>query len=623
MKGYLTEPCGPKTASEPARASFSPVRFRRGVAFAAAALTCALGCTATITDDRGSNAGAPNGASGGSNVASGGSNASSGGKGTVGNGGTGPGGSAGGTTNNANGGSTSPSAGTTSTDPPPVGGELSNCATPGPQLIRRLNKEQFRNTLVAAFNNDQSVPQTDVIANPYDLYFHVDADSQVIRDLDAGLLMDYADEVADWAVTNNKLGTFNSCTTVDDNCAKNFISAAALKLMREPLPNDRLQAYITAFKTETAFKDAATLVLSAMIQSPYTLYRREIGTSDSGAFKLSQYDIASELAYFLTDSPPDQQLLADAQANKLTTQAAIDSHAARLLQTPAAKAAMKRFVEGWLEVEKLRVKTKETKVYDLTMDMREAMIAETTDTFVDAFNNGGDVAKLFTTQDTFVNQSLAQFYGLNGGGSTSTKVSLAGTKRATGLLGNAAFLTAHAQPENSSPTQRGIVVRGRLLCQAIPPVPQGLNTALAAPGVAKTNRERYAMHSQNQPCNGCHKVLDPAGLVFENYDGFGRYRDNENGVAIDASGGLVGIPDGDITLNGVQSLNDFLSKSDTVRACLVRYWSYYAHGRDNWTDKKCNDDSVRREAAANGYTLKSVLMGILHAPSFTRRVKSL
>lgn len=506
------------------------------------------------------------------------------------------------------------------TEPPPVGGELSNCATPGPQLIRRLNKEQFRNTLVAAFNNDQSVPQTDVIANPYDLYFHVDADSQVIRDLDAGLLMDYADEVADWAVTNNKLGSFASCTTVDDNCGKQLINAAALKLMREPLPDARVQEYLKAFKTETTFKDAATLVVSAMIQSPYTLYRREIGASDSGAFKLSQYEIASELAYFLTDSPPDSQLLDAAKNNQLTTAQAIDSQAARLLQTPAAKATMKRFVEGWLEIEKLRVKTKETKVYDLTMEMREAMIAETTDTFIDAFNTGGDVAKLFTTKETVASQSLAGFYGLKLEGS---KVKLDGSNRASGLLGNAAFLTAHAQPENSSPTQRGIVVRGRLLCQAIPPVPQGLNTALAAPGVAKTNRERYAMHSANQPCNGCHKVLDPAGLVFENYDGFGRYRDNENGVAIDASGGLVGIPDGDITLNGAQSLNDFLSKSDTVRACLVRYWSYYAHGRDNWTDKKCNDDSVRREAASKGYTLQSVLMGILHAPSFTRRVKSL
>jgi hypothetical protein len=510
----------------------------------------------------------------------------------------------------------------TNLPPPPVGGELANCATPGPQLIRRLNKEQFRNTLVAAFNNDQGVPQTDVIANPYDLYFHVDADSQVVRDLDAGLLMDYADEVADWAVTNNKLGSFASCTTVDDNCGRQFINAAALKLAREPLPDARMTEYLKYFKGEATFKDAATFVLSAMIQSPYLLYRREIGAADSGAFKLTQYEIASELAYFLTDSPPDSQLLDAAKNNQLTTQQNIDSQAARLLQTPAAKAAMRRFVEGWLEIEKLRVKTKETKVFDLTADMREAMIAETTDTFIDAFDNGGDVAKLFTTQDTFVNQSLAQFYGLSGGGSTSTKVSLAGTKRATGLLGNAAFLTAHAQPENSSPTQRGIVVRGRLLCQTIPPVPQGLNTALAAPGATKTNRERYAMHSANEPCKSCHKVLDPGGLVFENYDGFGRYRDNENGVSIDASGGLVGIPDGDVTLNGVQSLNEYLSKSDTVRACLVRYWSYYAHGRDNWTDKKCNDDSVRREAASNGYTLKSVLMGILHAPSFTRRVQA-
>jgi hypothetical protein len=74
-------------------------------------------------------------------------------------------------------------------------------------------------------------------------------------------------------------------------------------------------------------------------------------------------------------------------------------------------------------------------------------------------------------------------------------------------------------------------------------------------------------------------------------------------------------------LDGVESLLAYLTAGDRARACTVRYWSYYAHGRDNWQEKKCNDDQVRRDAQANGYTLKSILMGILHAPSFTGRVQ--
>ncbi|HET9955816.1 MAG TPA: DUF1592 domain-containing protein, partial [Polyangiaceae bacterium] len=468
-------------------------------------------------------------------------------------------------------------------------------------------------------------PTTDVIANPYTLKFHVDADAQVIRDLDAGLLADYADEVADWAVQGNKLNAFASCQSVDDNCGGQLISSLGLKLMREDLPasSERAKPYLALFKAEASFKDAAAAVLSAMLQSPFFLYRREIGTADAGAFKLTPYEIASQLSYFLTDSPPDSQLLDAAKNGQLSTQQQIDTQAARLLQTPQAKVTLRQFVEGWLDIDVLRVKTKDNKVVDLTPQMREAMLAETTETFLDAFFNGGDLGKLLTSTDTFVNQDLGKFYGVNGANSTTpSKVSLAGSNRPPGILGHAAFLTAHAQPENSSPLQRGLTIRGRLLCESIPPVPQGLNTALAAPGATKTNRERFEVHSKQEPCATCHKVFDPVGFAFENYDGFGRYRSNENGVNINATGVLAGMPEGDVALNGPQPLVDYLSKSDKVRACLVRYWSYYAHGRDNWTEKKCNDDSVRREAAANGNTLKSVLMGILHAPSFTRRVNS-
>jgi hypothetical protein len=200
-------------------------------------------------------------------------------------------------------------------------------------------------------------------------------------------------------------------------------------------------------------------------------------------------------------------------------------------------------------------------------------------------------------------------------------VELAGTQRAPGLLGQAGFLTAHAQPENSSPTQRGRFIRERFLCEPIPEMPTDLDTNLASGANFTTNRERYQMHQDDPTCRGCHAEFDPVGFVFEHYDGFGRYRDQEKGAAIDATGALTGLPSGDVTLDGVQSLVDVLVKEDRVRACLVRYWSYYAHGRDNWAEKKCNDDSVRREAMAGNYTLLSVLSGLLHAPTFTRRVQ--
>ena len=90
---------------------------------------------------------------------------------------------------------------------------------------------------------------------------------------------------------------------------------------------------------------------------------------------------------------------------------------------------------------------------------------------------------------------------------------------------------------------------------------------------------------------------------------------------MDATGVLSMSGADDVPLDGLQSLIDYLAQSDVVRSCLVRYWTYYAHGRDEWAQKQCNHDSIRTEAGSKNYTLRSVLNGIVHAPHFTRRVK--
>jgi hypothetical protein len=358
-----------------------------------------------------------------------------------------------------------------------------------------------------------------------------------------------------------------------------------------------------------------------MLQSPYLLYRRELGTADAGRFALTPYEIASELSYFLVDSAPDDALLDAAANGGLDTRDEVDAQALRLLGGPAAKAPVARFATGWLELDGLLNKAKDDATLMLTPPLRSAMLTEAAELFTSMFATGGDVTTLLTASYTYADAELAAFYGLPSPGAGFQRVDLSGTQRAPGLLGQAGILTAHAQPENSSPTQRGRFIRERFLCEQIPEMPTDLDTNLASGANFTTNRERYEMHADDPACRGCHAEFDPVGFVFEHYDGFGRYRDQEKGAPIDATGLLAGTPSGDIPLDGVESLVSYLAGEDRVRACLVRYWSYYAHGRDNWADKKCNDDSVRREAMAGNYTLLSVLTGLLHAPTFTRRVQ--
>lgn len=503
---------------------------------------------------------------------------------------------------------------------PPPGAELSNCTTPGPRQIRRLSPVQYQRTLQAIFN-DPSVPHEDVLSLPSVLGFHVDADAAVVRDLDGELLMNYAESVADWAVENGKISQFTSCTNAQAQCQTEFIQKLGEKAHREPLSQDMVNTYLPLFTAETTFEDGARAVLSAMLQSPYTIYRRELGVQQGNEFVLTPYEVASQLSYLITDGPPDAQLYEAAKNGQLSTSEQLLAQADRLLATDTASETLANFVEGWLEVDKLTSKAKTESILPLPDELRQSMIGETQQLFINTFKEGGSFADLFNADYTYIDQRLASHYGMGGGGGESfTRADLSGTDRATGVLGHASFLTTHALSDNSSPVQRAKIVIERLVCSTLPPVPQGLDTSLDTTTQFKTNRERYEAHRSVEPCKTCHATIDPIGYTFENYDGFGRYRTQENGIDIDASGEITQIAPGNVALDGLNSLSQALSASPEAQACLVRYWSYYAYGTDTWANIECNRDNVIRYAQAQNFSLKSVLQGVIQGPNFSRRV---
>ncbi len=508
----------------------------------------------------------------------------------------------------------------TGTDPSVPATPLSDCDTPGPRLIRRLTREQYENTLRDLMGD--GFPVEEVLSDPVVMGFHVDADAPLVSDLTAELLMNYAERVAAWTIENQSW-RLASCNTHDQACHEQVIKQFGRRAFRQDPTPEQLQTYLQLFAAEPSFEAGLHVVVSTMLQSPYLLYRRELGEPDPDnpdQFRLTPYEIASELSYMLTDSPPDDQLLDTAAQGRLSTREEIDQAAESLLSREEAKLGLAKFVHGWLDEDNLLKKAKDPNVYDLSESMRQAMLDETSHFFLELFQTGGTIGELYSADFTMLNQPLAEFYGLGGvGGDAFTRVSLEG-RRATGVLGHASFLTEHALPENSSPVQRGVAVRERLLCQDLPPVPANLDTRLDEPGAFASNRERYEQHSANGVCAGCHAAIDPVGFAFEAYDAFGRTREQDMGSPIDDSGELTDVVGGPIPLDGVQSLNDYLSNSDEARSCLIRYWSYYAYGRDQWEQRECNHDAIRAEAAEAGYTLKSTLLAIIHAPHFTRRV---
>ncbi len=515
---------------------------------------------------------------------------------------------------------------------------------PGPRVLRRLTAGEFASSIADLFG-DATVPVSQVFNDTRVLGFTVDSSTLLVQDLNADQLMTNAEAVASWAVTSklSQLTTLATCSTHDANCAKLFIKNFGRKAFRTAIADSdpRIASYSALFMAESSFSDGVSSVISAMLQSPYFLYRSEIGADGAtgATISLTPYEVASSLSYLLTGSMPDDTLLqaADAVHDDAGLTQMVDTQAARLL-TPsgsdplpaAAQGALMNFMSGWLGLDRLYTNVKDDTVQVLTDAQRADMATETQKFILDVFgaSTNNTVGDLFSANYTFLNQNLANYYKLSASGlSTSfSKVPLNG--RDGGILGQASILIGYARADLSSPTQRGHLVRSRLLCQDVPPPPAGLDTKFTPSATFTTTRDQYLKgHAapDHQPCYGCHRLMDPIGVSFEHYDSFGNYRTTENGVTIDATGTIIAAnaTDGDVAIDGLQGaqgLETYLAKNDDLKTCLVRYWSYYAFGSSSWAQDGCTYDAIRTEASGQSYALKSVLTAILHAPRFTKRV---
>jgi hypothetical protein len=487
--------------------------------------------------------------------------------------------------------------------------------------LRRLTAGEFAASIADLFA-DKSAPVAQVFNDSRVLGFTVDESTLRVQDLNADQLMTNAEAVADWAVKNkaDQLTQLAPCAKHDAECAKTFVKNFGRKAFRSAMADDsQIQPYSDLFMAEADFNTGMSAVITAMLQSPSFLYRSEIGAKNAtgSTITLTPYEVASSLSYLLTGSVPDEALLKAAEAvpsgNREALKAMVEDQANRLLAPSgadplpaAAQAALMNFMSGWLGLDRLYTNVKDDSVFMLTDAMRADMASETKKFILDIWGAqaGNTVGDLFSAN--------------NSGG------------RASGILAQSSILIGYARANGSSPTQRGHLVRSRILCQDVPP-PAGIDTKFTPNANLKTTREQYLQgHAapDHQPCYGCHKLMDPIGVAFEHYDAFGRYRTDENGVTIDATGTIdaANATDGDVAIDGLsgpQGLQAYLAQSEDVKTCLVRYWSYYAFGTASWEQDACTYDAIRSEAAAKSYSLKSVLMAILHSKRFTTRVKDL
>jgi hypothetical protein len=508
--------------------------------------------------------------------------------------------------------------------PPACTGHLE----PGPSPMRRLTRAEY-NATVRDLLGDDSRPADAFVAEEEALGFDNQASALTVTRLLAEQYMSAAEHLARAAAS--RLDALLPCDPValgEDACAEAFIASFGRRAYRRPLAPDelaRLRALYLWGKQSHSFATGLELSIAAMLQSPSFLYRVEMGSPDpieGDVVALTSHEIASRLSYLLWGSMPDEALFAAADAGELATSDQVAAEARRMLADPRAREAVARFHLMWLGLSRIGSIHKDAGVYPTYRDGLPALFRRETEELLGhvVFDGPGDLATMLTAPYSFMNRELAAFYGTPQlpEGDAFVKVTLDPRERA-GLLTQGSILSVYAKPNQSSPVHRGKFVRERLLCQELQPPPN--DVAIVAPDVdpSATTRERFAEHSENPACAGCHRLTDPIGFGFEHYDGVGVYRALDHGRPVDATGELTETQDADGPFDGAVELASALASSEEVRTCLVMQWFRYGYGRIEEADDACSRERLRDAFEASGGNVKELLVALTQTDAFRYR----
>jgi hypothetical protein len=311
--------------------------------------------------------------------------------------------------------------------------------------------------------------------------------------------------------------------------------------------------------------------------------------------------------------------LTAAEQGKLATKEGVLEEARRLIADARAKESLRYFHTMLFGTGGLNNLERDAELYPTFQPGMGVLFRQETEAFLDdvVWNGAGDLATIFTAPYTFVNGPLATFYGIaNVTGDAFQKVNVDTTRR-SGLLTQASILTLTTPGSRSDPVIRGKWVYTKILCGAIDDPPPNV-PELPEPVPGQSTRERLAMHRAAPECAGCHELMDPLGLPFENFDGVGLWRDTDNGAAIDASGAIA---EGDVAgpFNGVVELGQKIAQSRDVRTCYAGRYLTYAYGRALNSGDACSQAATEAMFEQAQGSIKELMLAITQTEGFLFR----
>jgi hypothetical protein len=417
----------------------------------------------------------------------------------------------------------------------------------------------------------------------------------------------------------------------EGNCARQIISTLAGKAFRRPAEDADLDVMMKFFQAGReqggSFDYGIEAAVQRILADPEFIYRSELepaNVAEGTPYQISDLELASRLSFFLWSSIPDEELIELATDNKLHDPKVMQQQVKRMFADPRSQAFIENFTGQWLNVRGMASREPVVELFpDFDSTLREAYRREIELFFGSIIQEDRSILDLLTADYTFVNERLARQYGIpNVYGEQFRRVTLGPELDARrGLLGKGALLTITSDAARTSPVKRGKWFLETFLNVSPPNPPPGVETNLAQNEgeKPKTLRAMLEAHRTNPTCSTCHKMFEPLGIAMENFDAVGKWRTQDAGSPIDATGVITdGTP-----LDGIQSLRELtVRKGDLFAEVVTEKLLTYAIGRGLETEDMPLLRSITHAAAEDDYRFSSLVMGVIQSPAFTMNLKT-
>ncbi len=497
-------------------------------------------------------------------------------------------------------------------EPPPADGGV------GVVGMRRLSRSELDDTIEDLLGDStrpatQFIPE-DVI-DPFDNdYAHQSVSTILIEGLEA-LAADVAQRLVADPLRRAEVVGCEPSGPADAACMESFVSSLGRRALRRPLTDEERDAW-TSLALDYAgqrsdFFEGVDVVVRILLQHPNFVYRVEVGapTEEPGVFRLDDYEVAARLSYFVWGSTPDDALLDLAEDGALGTTDELLAAAEWMLDDPRARDRIDRFHAMWLGYYTL------PHTPEVTASMRQETRALLENVI---FDDPRSYLEVFQAPGSYIDDTLATLYGLPAPGSDEpTWVDYGGSGR-QGLLSHGSFLSVAAKFGDTSPTQRGKLIRTRLLCQSIPPPPPDVDVdnPPTSPD-SECKWDRYEAHRQNGSCRSCHELVDPIGFGLEQFDQMGRFRTVEPEHPECEISGEGSIDGQDFW--GPAGLADYVIDNELLDTCLVSQVYRLAMGHEVGEHDMRYVDDLQASFRDQGYRFDELVLALVGDEAFLYR----